>query len=278
MEKLRKAAWAGQFYPSDPTQLKAQIKEFLDLLPGPGPKSKPLGLIVPHAGYIYSGPTAAAGFKLLLGNNYNTIVVLAPSHAAYFEGISIYNGDKYETPLGTISVDKQIAELLCQQAPVFRLSNDGHDNTSARPEHSLEVQLPFLQAVLENFKIVPIIFHDFSFKTCQTLGQALGAVCSEKDTLVVASSDLYHGYSYKECQRMDNQTLLAIQKMDAKNFLKGIHKKTYQACGAGPIAALIETMKVWGKDRIDKIAQTNSADVSGQIGDWTVGYASLVVY
>jgi MEMO1 family protein len=278
MDKIRKAAWAGQFYASDPVQLKSQIKEYLECSAPSKNIAGPLGLIVPHAGYAYSGQTAAAGYVYLQEKNYKTVVIIAPSHAAFFKGISIYDGTSYETPLGTISVDEKIAKLISEQSELLRLSDDGHKSTDDRPEHALEVQLPFLQTVLKDFNIVPIVFHDYSIKNCQTLGQAIASVCAKEDTIVVASSDLYHGYSYKECQRKDNMTLESIQKMDAKEFLNGTHSEMYQACGAGPIASLMKVMKEWGANQIDIIAQTNSADVSGQIGDWTVGYASLVAY
>jgi len=157
MIQLRKPAVAGLFYPADPQKLESEIKQHLkNSIPSFIP-SKVFGLVSPHAGYVYSGSSAAYGFNTLQNKKFKTVIIISPSHKEYFPGVSIYNGDAYETPLGEIPIDQEISDLLVDnKANIFRGIN-GH-----RDEHAIEVQLPFLQYVLEDFSIVPIVMGDQS--------------------------------------------------------------------------------------------------------------------
>ena len=276
--RIRHPAWAGQFYPRDPEVLRAQIVEYLNRAPAVEIQGEILGLVSPHAGYEYSGQTAAAGYKLLEGRDIRTVIVLAPSHAAPIRGVSLFNGDYYETPLGRLPVATELARELAAEAENVHLSGAGHESGGMQPEHSLEVQLPFLQAVLGNdFELLPMVFHDYSWANCRELGEGIARVIEPKKTLIVASSDLYHGYSYEECQRTDARTIEAILAFNPEKFCEGANAQIYQACGAGPIAAMQVATKKWGADHVQLIAQTNSADVTGLTGGWTVGYASLAI-
>ncbi|NOY59182.1 MAG: AmmeMemoRadiSam system protein B [Calditrichaeota bacterium] len=276
--KIRKPAWAGQFYPAHPQQLKEQIREFLDAAPSLQIAGKILGVIVPHAGYVYSGPTAAIAYKQMAGLDIKTVVVIAPSHAVAFSGASIYDGDYYETPLGKIKIDKALSASLAEETPRIRLSSTGHDFKARQPEHSLEVQLPFLQQVIANtFELVAIVFHDYTWENCRALGEAIAKVMTPDKTILVASSDLYHGYSYDECIATDDRTLNAITAFDSENFCRGANTLEYQACGAGPVTAMMVAAQKWGADRIELLGRTNSADVTGTKGGWTVGYAAMAV-
>lgn len=276
-EKVRQPAWAGAFYPGSASELKNMVMTLLDQAPEIQPAGRLLGLIVPHAGYIYSGATAAVAYKQLRSLAVQTVVLLAPSHAVLVEGVSVYDGEYYATPLGRVPVDTELAQRLVVQSPRFHLSEKGHSAAGGRAEHSLEVQLPFLQlALASSFQIVPIVFHDYRQSVCQELGTALAQLWQE-GVLLVASSDLYHGYSYKSCTSSDERTLQAIQALDVERFCQGIETELYQACGAGPIAALLHACSRHGANHVQILHHTSSADVTGQKGDWTVGYASLSV-
>jgi MEMO1 family protein len=162
--------------------------------------------------------------------------------------------------------------------PTIYLSEDGHRSRGDRAEHSLEVQLPFLQKTLDrDFKLVAIVFHDYSFKNCRLLGETISNNVEDKKVLIVASSDLYHGYSYAQCRESDDRTLASIESMDAEEFCRGVNSHSYQACGGGPIAALLVAAKKLGAVQAKVIARTCSADVTGVKTGWVVGYASVLV-
>ncbi len=277
MSRGRTSAWSGQFYPADSSKLKTLITNYLaevksDLQTGPV-----LGVIAPHAGFEFSGRTAANAYRQIASKTFDTIIVLAPSHAEAFPGVSIFSGDYYETPLGRIAVDHELADLVQEGDEIIHVSEFGHRTNGHRAEHSLEVQLPFLQVALQDFKILPIVFHDFSVPVCQSLGLSLTRALREKKCLIVASSDLYHGYSYKECIKVDTTTIKSIEADAPESFLEAIHEQDAQACGAGPIAALQFAARAMGNYHTLCVDRANSADITGQYNGWTVGYAAFVV-
>jgi MEMO1 family protein len=276
-EKIRQPAWAGAFYPGSAPELKHTVTTLLDEAPAKQQDGQLMGLIVPHASYVYSGATAAVAYKLLRPLSVQTVLLLAPSHATLLEGVSVYSGDYYATPLGPLPVDTELTRRLATLSPLIHLSEKGHSSSGDRAEHSLEVQLPFLQVALtQPFKIVPMVFHDYRQQMCQALGHALSQIWQES-MLLVASSDLYHGYSYAGCNSTDERTLRAIQAMDIDRFCEGVETELYQACGAGPIAALLYACCSKGANNVNMLYHTTSADITGKKGDWTVGYASLSV-
>ena len=278
MKSVREAAWAGQFYPANPSRLSAQINKYIDAAPDLGVKERLIGIIVPHAGYEYSGATAAVAYRQTRGMSYKTVFVLAPSHAEFFSGVSVYEGDYYRTPLGSVPVDREIAAAITGAHPEIRLSDKGHRTSGSRPEHALEVQIPFLQTALGGeFKVVPIVFHDFSIDTCRLLGRAMAQSFDPENMLMVASSDLYHGYSYEECQKADDKTVNRIIDLDVEEFCRGAALDLYPACGAGPISSVLIAAIEHGPVRVTLAARTNSADVTGTRGGWTVGYASFLI-
>ncbi len=275
---VRRAAWAGAFYPDNPGELSQMIRQYVSAAKVEPISGRLLGLVVPHAGYIYSGPTAAHGYKLLQEQTLHTVFVLAPSHAEWFSGVAIYNGDYYETPLGRVAIDRDKSRAMTEGQELIRLSTSGHKASGDRAEHSLEVQLPFLQTVLTRpFKLVAAVFHDYSMPVCKALGSAIAGVMQDSD-IIIASTDLFHGYSYSACKRTDEKTVQAIQSLDVDDFCLGSQKEIYQACGAGPVAALLYAAKEKGADTVRLLHQTNSADVTGSQGGWTVGYACLSVH
>ncbi len=276
--KVREAAWDGQFYPANPLTLERMIQRFLDLAPEVAHEGEIVGIIAPHAGYEYSGRTAAAAYKQILGQSYQSVIVIAPSHADMFPGASIYDGDYYATPLGKVAIDKELSAAISNCSPSLHLSERGHHDLGGRAEHSLEVHLPFLQQVLRaGFKLVAIVLHDYSATNCQTLADALASTIADRRVLLVASSDLYHGYSPEKCKAIDSKTLHSIEAFDPLEFLTGAQEDVYQACGAGPITVMLLAAKKIGATKVKVIAQTNSAEATGQKSGWTVGYAAVLV-
>jgi AmmeMemoRadiSam system protein B len=273
---VRHAAWANQFYPGKPEQLRQIINSYLQLADKQN-FGRIVGIISPHAGYVFSGRTAAAAYKQIEGKPYNTVVLIAPSHSAFIDGVSAYNGDYYETPLGKIPVDSSAVVLLADAASIIHVGETGHESLTDRAEHSLEVQLPFLQTVLQDFKIVPLVFHNYNWENCRQLGEAIAAVFDADGTLIVASSDLYHGQSYEECRRMDERTLESIEQDSPMQFCYNSNNQHVMACGAGPITALKIVAEKWGASQPRVIVRTNSADVTGAKDGYVVGYAAAVV-
>ena len=152
---VRKPVVAGQFYPASKSKLEAEVKTLLSISDSKKSFNNILGIVSPHAGYIYSGRTAAYGFNLLKDKNIETVIIISPSHREYFPGVSVYEGDAYETPLGVVEVNKEIVQKLTEESKIIFKGIEGH-----REEHAVEVQIPFLQIVLEDFKIVPIVIGD----------------------------------------------------------------------------------------------------------------------
>src|ERR1017187_1706068 len=199
-QKVRQTGVAGGFYPADPKVLTAMMDDMLAKA-STAPITDPiLAVVAPHAGYQYSGPVAAYTYAALKGHKYSRVVVIAPSHYESFDFTSIYEGDGYETPLGTIPVDKAFAQKLVKMSSNLKLSSQGHDPTSAGGEHAVEVQLPWLQKVLGDFEVVPIVMGDQSYENSRALGVALAKLIKKEggETLVLASSDLSHYHTYDD--------------------------------------------------------------------------------
>ncbi len=273
--QIRHAAWADQFYPGKPVLLKHMINSYLQEAEQ-GEWTSITGLMAPHAGYQFSGRTAAAAYKQIQDADYETVVLLAPSHSAPIDGVSAYNGDFYETPLGQVTVDSEAVRRLAGATSNVKRSETGHEWLTDRAEHSLEVQLPFLQTVLPDFKLVPLIFHDYSWDNCRQLGESIAETFDSDKTLIVASTDLYHGQSYDECQKSDDETLRSIEHDSPIQFCFNSNNHKVMACGAGPVTALKIIAEKWGATQPRVIARTNSADVTERKGGYVVGYAAAV--
>lgn len=274
-EEVVPAKFAGSFYPDNPKELEAMIKAFLDKADPKAPEGEIFGLISPHAGYGFSGEAAAFGYKLIKGKSYKTVVIVGSSHQFSFNGASVYPEGAFRTPFGNLEVDKAFAaRLLDKDKEIF------FEPAAFSEEHSVEVQLPFLQKVLSNFRIVPIVLGDCTLLQCQKLAALLKeAIGKRKDVLVIASSDLYHGYDFRECEEADKLTLAQLKKMDAEGLYYGLREGRFQMCGGFGAVTLLTLAKELGHERLDVLKYTNSALVTGrkQSGIWAVGYASCVI-
>ena len=271
--KVRPPAVAGSFYPADPKGLARIVDGFLDRA-APAVSGDVVGLVAPHAGYIYSGPVAAWSYASLKGRKFMRVVVIAPSHYQSIDFSSVYDGDAYATPLGRVPVDCAFAAKLAKTSPLIRLSGAGHGTSPDRPEHALEVQLPFLQRVLGEFQLVPVIMGDQSYQASRALGMALSTLSQGSTTLIVASSDLSHYHPYMEAVALDRKTLNAVQEFDFLSLSRNLERRAWEACGGGPIVAAMIAAEGLGATQAALLKYANSGDTTGERGR-VVGYGAV---
>jgi AmmeMemoRadiSam system protein B/AmmeMemoRadiSam system protein A len=278
-ERIRECAVAGSFYPEDPKELATMIDQFLEKaekheIPGPL-----YALVAPHAGYVYSGHVAAHSYTLLKGRGIKRVVVISPSHIESFEGAAIYDGDYYATPLDNVVIDKQFSAKLAEQHDLLTLSEKGHTSQRAgRMEHALEVQLPFLQRVLPDFKLVAIVMGDQSYETCRALGTALSGLIATDQTIIVSSSDLSHFHNYAEAVRLDHKVLNAIKEWDYFNMCRNFQSRIWEACGGGPIVTAMIASERMGANKAKILKYANSGDVPYGDKKSVVGYTAVAFY
>lgn len=275
-KNIRRAACAGDWYPKSPIELTKQIAALFAEAEKVSFESSISALIVPHAGYIYSGKTAAKAYKQLEGKTYDTVVVVAPSHKVFFQGCSVFDGDGYATPLGVVEIDKELSEKIGSILPSVYLSNMGHGSGVERGEHALELQLPFLQIVLGKFKLVAIVMGDQEESSVNALSEVLASTVAGSNTLLVASTDLSHFHSEKQANRLDGELRKAIEKYDAELLMDKLERGKTEACGGGIVASVLKATKRMGGSRVEVLEYTTSGAVTGDFEE-VVGYLSAAV-
>ena len=256
----RAAAVAGYFYDANANRLQQQVNELLNA-ESAGSEALPEALIVPHAGYIYSGSTAAYAYRCLLADadQVKRVLLIGPAHRVYVDGMAIPSVDFFETPLGEITLDRSGLEQIAR-LPGVQISDEAH-----REEHSLEVQLPFLQSVLNEFSLLPVVVGGASAAEVATV---IDAFNDDPHTLVVISSDLSHFLSYQEAQGVDASTCQQIQ--NHVTTLKG-----EQACGAAAINGLMASTRFQAME-VSLLHACNSGDTAGK-PNRVVGYAAFAL-
>ncbi|MBU0561363.1 MAG: AmmeMemoRadiSam system protein B [Bacteroidetes bacterium] len=269
--KVRKPAVAGTFYPYNSDELKKTLSQLLEEnIPDKNYKDI-FGIVSPHAGYVYSGKSAAFAINAIKNQKFTTAIVISPSHREYFKGVSIYNGDFYETPLGKIEIDKELSDQFLSGSESIFYSEQGHRN-----EHALEVQLPFLQMINENFKLVPLVIGDQGKKYIDELASKLAEVRT-LDSIIIASSDLSHFYSREIANNLDSNVENRINRFEYNELLEDLVDGKSEACGGGGIVALMKAADICGFTKAEVISRTDSGDVSGDISG-VVGYLSAVLF
>lgn len=264
---MRLACAAGGFYPASPDDLKKSITDcFCHALGPKGPATPILGAVIPHAGYIYSGPAMAWAYHHLKATKQKTVVYLGPNHTGYGTPVSLSSDDSWQTPLGEVEVDVTMRDAIraaCKRASVEDLSH--------KFEHSIEVQLPFLQTVWKAPKIVPIALATMDAKALQELGKAL----SVQDCVVIASSDLSHYLSQAQANEKDKMAIDKILKLDPAGLLKTVIERDISMCGAPAAAALLWALK--GKAKQAELLQYyTSGDITKDMSA-VVGYAAIAI-
>jgi len=269
----RPAIVSGTFYPASSFVLGKLVDSLIAAVPDIELPGKPKALISPHAGYVYSGPTAAYGYSTLKGHDYSTVILIGPSHRIGFDGCAVYDRGSWLTPLGSIPVDSILASRLISASDLLFSGRELHSS-----EHSLEVQLPFLQRVLEDFKIVPIEMGFCSESNIVELGQILSEIIRDRDDiLLIASTDLSHYLPRNAASNLDQFTISFIENMQGRDLARSIIKSEAKACGGAPTAAVIIACKRLGIDRSMILKYDDSGTASGDTNS-VVGYVSAVIF
>jgi hypothetical protein len=261
-DRTRPPAVAGLFYPDDPYELKAVVRAYLDRAPAPAKAARPKALVVPHAGYVYSGPVAASAYRALgpQAGAVERVVLLGPSHRVPVRGLAVPDVAAFDTPLGRVPLDTALIAQL-KSLPQVSSSDLPH-----RLEHSLEVQLPFLQMVLGDFRLVPLAVGEASpVDVAQVLETAWGG----PETLVVVSTDLSHYHGYADAQRIDGETADAIGRHSTE--VDDDH-----ACGCRALNGLMLVARLRGLE-VEALDLRNSGDTSGDRSR-VVGYGAFALY
>ncbi|MDP3731696.1 MAG: AmmeMemoRadiSam system protein B [Candidatus Omnitrophota bacterium] len=273
-QQIKEPNVAGAFYPDNPQELSQLIDTFLNAANPQAPEGHIFALISPHAGYGFSGGVAAFGYKLIKDKPYKTVIIIGRSHRYNFRGASLYPHGKFRTPLGDIEVDGVFVQKLLNQNPEITSKPE----VFFAQEHTVEVQLPFLQKVLKDFKIVPIIVGDMQLSDCKGLADLLKkAIGERRDVLVVASTDMYHGGDYQALKATDNLTISFLKNMDSEGLYYGLREEKLQLCGGFAVVTALILSKELGHEKLQVLKYTNSAEVIGAKSDWMVGYVSCAI-
>jgi len=259
MLTMRPTAVAGMFYPENPDRLRQEVDRLLAAVKVPPEEPTPKALIVPHAGYAYSGPVAATGYARLIrrGRSIERVVLLGPSHHAAFHGLALPESEAFETPLGAIEIDT----VALAKIPRVR-----HSEAIHRPEHSLEVQLPFLQRVAPNAKLVPLIVGE---TTSSQVAEVIEALWGGAETVIVVSSDLSHYLPYRLGRAVDEETTRRILRLDTT-------LDSERACGCHPLAGFLEAARRMGLHPVLLDLRSSGDTAGGQ--EEVVGYGAFAFF
>lgn len=280
---VRPSSLAGHWYSANPRQLALEIDQYLDAAVIPPFPGRVIGVMTPHAGLIYSGPVAGYAFAALRGIQPELVAVVSPMHYPYSEAVLTSAHSAYVTPLGQVQVDQAAVEIvgsyLAEKAGV-RLAHVAND-----PEHSLEIEIPFLQRVFQDgFSLLPLMVRDVRPATVRSLGEALAealkgrqAAPGRTQAVLVASTDLSHFYPQRIALGLDAEILREVTNFDPLGVLKAEEEGRGFACGRGALAAVMWAARILGADQARVLHQATSGDVSGDY-DRVVGYASAVFY
>ncbi len=258
---------AGYWYPSDAHNLRSMLTKYLEGVKEV-PKD-PLALILPHAGYVYSGSVAAYGYKGLEGGQVKKVVIVGPSHYLPFRGFSVEQHAYYTTPFGPMPIDRSLGTKLSKSSALATYIPQAHEK-----EHSVEIQIPLLQMVTKDCSIVPIVMGDQSLATAKELSRALLELAKEERFLLIASSDLSHYHSEEKARQMDHTLIQLITLMDENELEKAIDAKKVEACGIGPIYTSIIFSKAKSVKSGRLLRYGTSAEVTKD-KTRVVGYASV---
>lgn len=269
---VRRPVIAGSWYPGNPDTLKRDILRYLEDAAIPEIPAKPLAVVTPHAGYLYSGPVAAYAYKAVSGRDYSSVAVISPSHRAYFPFVSIWARGSYETPLGSIEVDEDLCSRLLESPDI---QDDAKPHGS---EHALEIQLPFLQTVLKPFKLCPLIMGRQDLPLCESLAEALHLHIKDPgNTLIVASSDLSHFHSSITAEKMDTRVAGHLEALDIEGLSADLEGAYSEACGGGPILTALLYGRRLGRTTAKVLRYAHSGHITGDNSS-VVGYLAAVVY
>lgn len=276
---VRRPWVAGAFYPAHKERLMRTIEGCFTHKLGPGklPERKIaerriVSVVCPHAGYVYSGPTAAHSYYHLASEvEPNSVVILGPNHTGLGGPVSIGGGEAWETPLGRVPIDKELAMAIFEASDIIDMDDFAH----AR-EHSIEVQLPFLQYIYGDFTFIPICMGFQDLETSREVGRSIIEASKGRDILILASTDLTHMESQSSANAKDRGVIDRILAMDEAALQNWVRSKRVSMCGYGPVSVAIAASKLLGAKRAELLAYATSGDTTGDISS-VVGYASVKI-
>ncbi len=274
---VRHPAVAGYFYKGSPEALKKQVAEFVNPAVT---RKKVIGIVAPHAGLIYSGPVAGAVYSSI--ELPDTIILIGPNHTGLGAPVSVMAKGSWETPLGEVAIDEGLAASIISGSTRIQEDELAHLN-----EHSLEVQLPFIQYFKSNFKIVPIQMLDTRFETCQELGKSVASAImgrqgkakgtdDSSSVLIVASSDMTHYEKASAAKEKDLKAIQEMLKLDPQGLYRAVKGFGITMCGFGPAVAMLTAAQLLGATKAEMVKYANSGDISGDY-DQVVGYAGIII-
>jgi AmmeMemoRadiSam system protein B len=271
MPSARPSVIAGQWYPGTALELEQTIKDLFTRVDSAKLDQEIVGLISPHAGYAYSGQVAAHAYNQVRGRPFDAVAIVSPVHRVPVGRFAITAADAYETPLGQVPLAQGLVRALEDQVPIRRVGYDG--------EHSLEIQLPFLQVALQDLKLLPVMIGAPSFAAGKELGLALASVIGEQKVLLVASTDLHHIPDYDQVVKRDQRVIDAISSFDLECIKESLSAPDCSVCGRIPVYTVLTAAKELGADSVEVLHYTNSGDVTGMRtpGQYTVGYMAAAV-
>jgi AmmeMemoRadiSam system protein B len=272
---LRPSPIAGRWYPGDPADLAGEVGAFLNQAELPPLIGNIIGLVVPHAGHRFSGRTAAYAFKTIIGRSFDLVAIVSPLHDYHPAEILISGHQAYGTPLGVLPIDQEAVDTFAKK--LIELGGPAPEEIFYDQEHSLEIELPFLQVALAGeFKILPVMVRGRSERLCRLVGQALAAALKGRSALLVASSDLSHFYTEQKADQLDRDMLAIISSFDPDAVLQADAVGKAFACGAGAIASVFWAAKDLGANRIEILHHSTSAAETGDRSS-VVGYGSAAI-
>lgn len=272
IEQVRESVIAGSWYPGEATVLRRDIESYLAAVSEKDLPGRLVALIAPHAGYRYSGQVAAYAYKLLHKQKFDSVVVLAPSHYAAFSGVSVYDQGGFKTPLGVMPLDGDLVAALKKRDDRIRYVAEAYIQ-----EHSLEIQLPFLQVVQPGIRLVPLIMGEQDWQSCERLAAAVADCVRGRSVLVVASSDLSHFHRYDQAKSLDQLVLDRVSALDPKGLHEDLAKGRCEACGGGPVVTAMLVAQKLGANAGRVLHYANSGDVTGDRSR-VVGYMAAALH
>jgi AmmeMemoRadiSam system protein B len=265
---LRKTAVEGQFYPADRESLKKDLKKMIKVVPN---RHKVLGLLSPHAGYVYSGACAGQGYGRVVLTE--TVIILGVNHRGYGAPLALDGNDSWETPLGSVAVNSELRSSLLAASKLFAL-----DTQAGAAEHSLEVQVPFIQYTSPGARILPITVAAYRLPDLLAAGHAIAGLFKENENIMmVASSDMSHYIPAAKARELDFKAIEQLLQLDAQGLYRTVEENRISMCGVAPAVIMLSAAKEAGATKAELVCYTNSGEVSGDLAE-VVGYASLIVY
>jgi AmmeMemoRadiSam system protein B len=271
--KYREPGVAGSYYSRDKMILERELSMFIEAAPLLNLARPIRGIVVPHSGYLYSGGVAARAYSQLVNSNYRTVIILSPTTTEKFNFCSIFPGIGYSTPLGEISIDRNLAKKLIEYSSEIKFSELGHSLS----EHTQEVQLPFLQWCLGKFQIVPLVIGNQNEVLIEEVSQALVNLLSPENTLLVASSDLSHQYPLQKAKKIDQNSIDVINEFDDNRLLEEVQDGLTEMTGFAPVIITMKVARKLGASTAKVLLYRNSGDINGDYSK-VDGYLSAVIY